>query len=180
MTENQLNKTKKENQTKFKELCKVEQLHMIQIDDITDDILVFPAASLSHLFSPLLVHNLWSNTSYGFQSNIFHNTDTTGENSTAVKNKLTMNSFPLKSLKTLSLLGAIYLISNILYINSHTSSIPVTISKRWSELCQEHQKLNSFTPFPSLNTYSTNTIPQIIIRPKSMEFMEHIAFFFLS
>ena len=49
-----------------------------------------------------------------------------------------------------------------------------------SEACQDHQKLNSFTPFPSFNAYPTNSIPQIIIHPKNMQFMERLAFFLLS
>ena len=48
-----------------------------------------------------------------------------------------------------------------------------------SEACQDHQKLNSLTPFPSFTTQSMNSIPQIIIHPKNMQFMEHLAFILL-
>ena len=36
-----------------------------------------------------------------------------------------------------------------------------------SEACQDHQKLKSFTPFPSFTAYFTNSISQIIIHPKN-------------
>ena len=49
-----------------------------------------------------------------------------------------------------------------------------------SEACQNHENPNSFTPFPSFITFSANSIPQIIIYPKSMQFMERLAFFLLS
>ena len=49
-----------------------------------------------------------------------------------------------------------------------------------SEARQNHQKLNSFTPFPSFTAYFTNSIPPIIIHPKNMQFMERLAFFLLS
>ena len=39
-----------------------------------------------------------------------------------------------------------------------------------------HQKLNSFTPFPSFTAYFTNSISQIIIHPKNMQFMERLPF----
>ena len=46
-----------------------------------------------------------------------------------------------------------------------------------SEACQDHQKLNSFTPFPS---FTANSISRIIIHPKNMQLMERLAFFLLS
>ena len=46
-----------------------------------------------------------------------------------------------------------------------------------SEACQDNQKLNSFTPFPSFTAYFTNSISQVIIHPKNMQFMERLAFF---
>ena len=49
-----------------------------------------------------------------------------------------------------------------------------------SEACQGHQKLNSFTLFPSFTAYFTNSISQIIIHPKNMQLMECLAFFLLS
>ena len=49
-----------------------------------------------------------------------------------------------------------------------------------SEACQGHQKLNSFTPFPSIAAYSTNFIPQIIIHPRNMQFMERFTLLLLS
>ena len=48
------------------------------------------------------------------------------------------------------------------------------------EACQGHQKLNSFTPFPSFTAYFTNSISQIIIQPKNMQFVERLTFFLLS
>ena len=48
-----------------------------------------------------------------------------------------------------------------------------------SEACQDHQKLNSFTPFPSSTAYFRSSISQIIIHPKNMQFMERLAFFLL-
>ena len=50
----------------------------------------------------------------------------------------------------------------------------------FSEACQDHQKLDSFTPFPSFTAYSRNFIPQIIIHPQNMQFMERLASFLLS
>ena len=49
-----------------------------------------------------------------------------------------------------------------------------------SEACQDHQKLNSFTPFPSFTAYFTNSISPVIIHPENMQFMERLAFFLLS
>ena len=34
-----------------------------------------------------------------------------------------------------------------------------------TEACQDHERLNSFTPFPSFTASSTNSIPQLIIHP---------------
>ena len=48
-----------------------------------------------------------------------------------------------------------------------------------SETCQDHQKLNSFAPFPSFTAYFTNSTSQIIIHPKNMQSTERLASFFL-
>ena len=45
-----------------------------------------------------------------------------------------------------------------------------------AEACRKHQKLNSFTPFPSFTAKSTKSTPQVTIRPKNVEFMESLAF----
>ena len=39
---------------------------------------------------------------------------------------------------------------------------------------------HSFTPFLSFTAYFTNSISQIIIHPKNMQFMERLVFFLLS
>ena len=48
-----------------------------------------------------------------------------------------------------------------------------------SEAHQDHQKLESLTPFPSFTVSSTNSVPQIIIYPKNVQYMERLAFSFL-
>ena len=45
-----------------------------------------------------------------------------------------------------------------------------------SEMYQDHQKLDSFTPFLGFTTRSTNSTPQITIHPKNIQSMEHLAF----
>ena len=47
----------------------------------------------------------------------------------------------------------------------------------YSHLTQTH---SHFTSFPSFTAYFTNSISQIIIHPKNMQFMERLAFFLLS
>ena len=49
-----------------------------------------------------------------------------------------------------------------------------------SEACQNHQKLDSLTLTSGFTTQSTNSIPQIIIKPRNMQLMKRLAFFFLS
>ena len=66
------------------------------------------------------------------------------------------------------------------YFNGHFSQEIKEYYSSSSEACQDHQKLNSFTPFPSFTAYFTNSISQIIIHPNNMELMERLAFFLVS
>ena len=49
-----------------------------------------------------------------------------------------------------------------------------------SEACQDHQKLDSFTPFLNFTAYFTNSFQQINIHPKNMQSMERLALILLS
>ena len=50
-----------------------------------------------------------------------------------------------------------------------------------SEACEDHQKLNSFKLVPSFTAYFTNSIQQIIIHPKNLQFtMSHLVLRFLN
>ena len=48
------------------------------------------------------------------------------------------------------------------------------------DLLMRRMTLDSLTFFPSFTTQSTNSITQIIIHRKNLQFMERLAFFFLS
>ena len=44
-----------------------------------------------------------------------------------------------------------------------------------SEAFQDHQRLKSFTPFPSFTAYFTHFISQILIHPNNMQLMDRLA-----